>query len=387
MTNGALYYPYIHIRDVDWLKGTLLLFDSVNRMLPPEYTCGPNDDYRLSDFQGVGLLRAANLFSERSFAAQEALERRFRASADDPDFLLRYGRAATLSATQDYYGFQIHSDKSTFPLRDTLVALGLAWEPLNVEPYDSDHRYLQMHPRVGQVVMSTIAVASAQHDGLDIVGDERSGSLHRVLLEKDLAEIYDAWLGDLVPAPPSAASETEVFEFLIETHADLAQLTPEALIALDREPLAALLEAIKRETSEIPAMDPGPMREQRFADTTAMIVSEWRSDRQNLSPFWRAFFGGGAKETVEFLKKGADGVTTTIGGAAAGTDVTSGLILGHFEQGLFAAAGTLTIGLATSAIRSHRRSREQAAKSPYRYLTTLEENGVVFRSAEASRQP
>lgn len=39
MTSGALYYPYIHIHDIEWLKGTLLLFDSVSRMLP----CGVSE--------------------------------------------------------------------------------------------------------------------------------------------------------------------------------------------------------------------------------------------------------------------------------------------------------------------------------------------------------
>ena len=34
MAPGALYYPYIHIDNVDWLKGTLLVFDSVSRILP-----------------------------------------------------------------------------------------------------------------------------------------------------------------------------------------------------------------------------------------------------------------------------------------------------------------------------------------------------------------
>src|SRR5688572_18860957 len=31
---NALYYPYIHIRDVNWLKGTLPLFPRVRRMIP-----------------------------------------------------------------------------------------------------------------------------------------------------------------------------------------------------------------------------------------------------------------------------------------------------------------------------------------------------------------
>jgi hypothetical protein len=74
MPKGALYYPYTTIQDVNWLKGNLILFDSMSRMLPPEYRVGLNDDYLLTDFENVGLLVRANLFSRRSLKAQDAPE-------------------------------------------------------------------------------------------------------------------------------------------------------------------------------------------------------------------------------------------------------------------------------------------------------------------------
>ena len=33
MAYNALYYPFIHVRDLLWLKGTLLLFRQVRRMI------------------------------------------------------------------------------------------------------------------------------------------------------------------------------------------------------------------------------------------------------------------------------------------------------------------------------------------------------------------
>jgi len=33
----ALYYPFIHITDVNWLKATLLCFPGVRRMVPESY--------------------------------------------------------------------------------------------------------------------------------------------------------------------------------------------------------------------------------------------------------------------------------------------------------------------------------------------------------------
>ena len=35
LDRDALYYPYIQIRDVNWLKATLLCFPQVRRMVPP----------------------------------------------------------------------------------------------------------------------------------------------------------------------------------------------------------------------------------------------------------------------------------------------------------------------------------------------------------------
>jgi hypothetical protein len=175
-----------------------------------------------------------------------------------------------------------------------------------------------------------------------------------------------------------------MFEFLIATTADLSRVTPQALIALDREPLNALLDAIKKETREIPAMDPGPLRDERFTDVTSKILSDWRADRRNLSTSWRTFFGGGlSSEAESFFKKGVDGATSAIGAGVVG-DATYHAISGQFEEALFAAAGSLIVGLATRAIGARRRRRDDQARSPYRYLTLLEQNGVVFRSAETA---
>jgi hypothetical protein len=37
LDRDALHYPYIHIRDVNWLKGTPLCFPQVRRMVPPDF--------------------------------------------------------------------------------------------------------------------------------------------------------------------------------------------------------------------------------------------------------------------------------------------------------------------------------------------------------------
>jgi hypothetical protein len=34
---GALYYPFIHVKDEHWLKATLLCFPFLDRMVPSGY--------------------------------------------------------------------------------------------------------------------------------------------------------------------------------------------------------------------------------------------------------------------------------------------------------------------------------------------------------------
>lgn len=136
-------------------------------------------------------------------------------------------------------------------------------------------------------------------------------------------------------------------------------------------------------------MDPSPQRDEYFADVTSDILSRWREGRRNLSHFWRTFFGGGASEDVTtFVKESATGATTSMGrlarrGAPLEAIVAAAAV--GFDQAVFAGIGTLLVGFSTRAITSFRTVRHEAAASPYRYLTVLENAGVTFRSADTAQ--
>jgi hypothetical protein len=51
LDRDALYYPYIHFRDVNWLKATLLCFPQVRRMVPPEFSL--NDSPEVAQFTAL----------------------------------------------------------------------------------------------------------------------------------------------------------------------------------------------------------------------------------------------------------------------------------------------------------------------------------------------
>jgi hypothetical protein len=53
----ALYYPYIHIRDSNWLKSTLLWFGQIRRIVPEQYTI--NDPPEVKTFAEPPILLAS----------------------------------------------------------------------------------------------------------------------------------------------------------------------------------------------------------------------------------------------------------------------------------------------------------------------------------------
>ena len=163
MATNALYYPYIHIRDIEWLKGTLLLFSQVRRMLPGGgFT--PADREEVLPFiqayaNGRSLVCSADLFSERCQSAQRKLAERLLRDAKDPEFVRAHGfYEARKGLTAVDFGFQIHQQKLIPALRNALKDSRLAWKPGMPEPYDEYIEYIELHPRVGEAVMSTLAM-------------------------------------------------------------------------------------------------------------------------------------------------------------------------------------------------------------------------------------
>jgi hypothetical protein len=397
---GALYYPYIHINDLNWLRANLLIFPCIKRMVPMNFT--PRDSAGVTEFtQWWGskepLLQSADLWTDRSQQAQGGLASKLRQDSENEAFLTRYGReAARKLADANAYGFQIHAEKLSDELREALMTdKKLAWEPLNCETYDTDSGYIEVHPRVGEAVMSTLAVACAQASGLDIVGDERSGPLHRCLLEKDLKRIYESWLDTSIEMDdPHAASGEELLEFILGIPGDLSALSVEKLhqIAAEREPIDTLITTLREQAAKIPTMDDGKDRENAFKQAASDVMEKWKSDRKNLSGFAREFFSlDAATLATSFASKVADKTFTGMAaGAATKATVTAAAVAGSSSAGwlgslaaggIIGAGAGLIIGLIAHAGKTYFKQVQREKDSPYRFLTTLEDAGVVFRSA------
>jgi len=301
------------------------------------------------------------------------------------DFLSRFGREAARAEAErlgNIYGFQIHIKKLDVTLRQALADSDLAWHPTSPEPYRVGDNYLELHPRVGEAVMATLAIACATSDGLSIVGDKRSGPLHDCLLRRDPGQVYDTWLqptdGLPDPVPPTA---NELFGFLVSFACDTSELSPMHLAEMqgNREPLQRLMRSLEQRAGAMVAMDAGPRRTEQFRDEAHRILESWRNDRANMDSFWRRFFGG------DLVDKGAGFLETVIGNAVnAAPAVTaaagSGLAGLALDGPMLAALAGLGVGVLAHGAKSYGNMKLAEGGSPYRYLTIVQKAGVVFRT-------
>ena len=101
----ALNYPYIRVRDVEWLKRALLVFPHVVRMTPGFARGAPADDQWIEPFtyprkdEEVPLLRPARLDLPHVYGCQLELrtELESRIAADPEAFRARFGKSAAKS--------------------------------------------------------------------------------------------------------------------------------------------------------------------------------------------------------------------------------------------------------------------------------------------------
>lgn len=59
MRSSILYYPHIEIQNIGWLKSSLLLWDSVYRIVPDSYQ--PQDNREIAQAVDLGMVRSVNL--------------------------------------------------------------------------------------------------------------------------------------------------------------------------------------------------------------------------------------------------------------------------------------------------------------------------------------
>lgn len=392
----ALNYPYIRIRDVEWLKRTLLVFPHVARIAPSYGAPKDSDEVakfcRLEGRRG-SLLRNVDLDKSNIWNDQlELISRISSALETDRHCLEKYEREATLdnrelvresvdvwrdrSAAQT---FQLHNQKVVADLLAFLFRHNLAWHPRNSD----GEGYVEMHPRLGEAVLSTLAFACAKSEGLSLVTE--FPNIYGNTIHRSKEEIFDS----LLKLAPNEGTGTQVsgleglVEFVVHQRCDASKLTPENLVALNKnwEAIGAFRESLEQLATDIPSgMDDPKLLHERMREKADHMFLNWREDNKNLPQRLKALLSGDGDEAAKALEKLLE---KAVGGETVASTATGGT-LGWFAEGglthhtVLGAAAGLALGVIIRTGKNVLAERKKRKKDPLRYLTIMEKAGVSY---------
>jgi hypothetical protein len=363
LDRDALYYPYIHIHDVNWLKSTLLCFPSVHRILPDAYApqgFTSTDSEEIKQFcrtegaRGPLLQPSKSVHDSAPANAADGLQRRIQ--ANEEFFVDKYSQTTTIGQLGNHANqFKLHDSKVSYYLIRYLESKDLAWR-------GPDREWIIMHPRLGTAVMSVISLAIAKSDGLDIVTP--SDRTHYFLSLSDDNQIFTNLLE---PNPASVAPRREdltddLAEVVMTTLFDVSRLTPDQIAELqkDGKDLRQFKRAVASIAAQIPDIANPEARWTRLKEASEQVVEEWNAYRKGLPRFL-------AEALIDATEiKPPEWSAGFLAGASA-----------HhvFGLGLGIVIGVLTYS-GTKVLRTYRAHRN----SPYRYLTRIYKEGATLKT-------
>ena len=154
--NLALYYPSMEFPNIDWLKGMLLFWDGIRRIVPNSYT--PNDKDDIRPFLEAGIIHSIDPGKDAADIANE-----FQRKLDS-----LYNNAAALDwikRPEDFEKhYRIHPDKVDARLRDLLSS-----REISIATKD----WLNVSEEFGRFYMFYLANAMAEKRGLAKITDRK----------------------------------------------------------------------------------------------------------------------------------------------------------------------------------------------------------------------
>jgi hypothetical protein len=360
---GALYYPFIHIRDDNWLKATLLCFPFVDRMVPDTYQV--NDGPAAKFFAGTQGRFGQPLLGRRDLAdpatehARSVLLENLKEDLAARDLAARFSRQAARTGpyANGENAFQIHEYKLGGAFINFLESHGLAWDP--PIPIRDGARWLAVHPTLGEAIMSTNAVALAQAHDLEIVTSD--GAIHQSLLGTTPETVYDILVRRQVFGMPRPAAKkvNDLMRFVILSSFDLEKVSFEEIaeLNLQRQDLSALKTALLSQIEDIGPMPDKEQWQHVVAQRAKDVVAEWRSRTSIVSMF-----------THMDAKEIADEFQSTL------QDVAPSVVAGGVTGALIGALPGLAVGVVFGAV--HLARKWQESRQPYHFLSRLARKGA-----------
>jgi len=381
--HDALNYPYIRVRDVEWLKSTLLLFPHVARIRPYD---APEDDPEIDVFAHTIGARDETLLRsiyphDIPHHLQDDLVDHLRAalSRDGKALRRRFGRSATQRELEgrgsggDVWAkrmrgiTQVHHEKFAPQLLYELRENGLVWKPDQPDHWN----YVEMHRVIGDAVMSSLAFAAAQARGMRLVTE--FPDLYAQTINRPIGEIFSGVTAKPFRERPSVLSRKGelLAEAVIFRHCDLSRLDAESLAMLSKEheALSDFRESVEEFARTIPTeMTDTNVVSQHLADRAQYVIQRWKATKRNSLPSFRKIFGEEAGKSIQDSLKDAfkDSVKAAVpGGLLAPVAV---------QQALICAGGGLAIGVAFRLFERTERQKNDA--QGLRYLNILQRHGV-----------
>lgn len=376
----ALYYPYIHVkpRHLDWLKETLLCFRQVRRMVPVDFALHDAPDIaRLRDIDVPDLgpmLAEEPLDRAHVFDAQATLLDRLRRLT--PAKLAQFSRERALADAGGVSKFEIYRGKLTYELLRFLQLRDAAWHARERGGDDGrDADWVAVHPRMGEAIMSVMALAVADAKQLNIVTTD--GDVHRALATRDDTEVFDALLEPRDRRRPRARGSRDqvvngAMQLIISKQMDLSWVSLDDIAAIIRDGNDFQRFRIRlQELAANVAVAPDPdERAKQIAALANEARAEWDDYRKSLGSFKRMFVD-----------------TAIADGAWPGLTMFGAAALGYASLGVAAVGGGLLLGLAQALTKTAVARRVEARAQPYRYLSRLTKAGAVLVSDLPSLPP
>ena len=384
----AVYYPRIHFRNMEWLKGTLLAFGRVYRIVPTDHPL-EDDPPELRGFSQRHLAMTQDKRKPLVFEidpewsaiefAQERLYHELRL-VDPAELTRRFGATATAAREAATGRYEIHRSKVHDGLfEQLLMPRGLAW------PSPSRRQtgpWLRVHPDLGDAIMSVSTVASARETGSDVVTD--APTLHTAVAALDEGAILREFLrpgshpDEEVPAERAGAQLAHV---VMVTHFSTAALSFDDVAGLlqDGVSFRAFRNHMASVAQRIPPEIDQRTRERRLQELADEMVDEWNRLERSLPKRLLAGIGAGAAKGAEDVAKDAARTLAT-GGLAAGLAALSAKVA-------FVAAAPVAVPIALALVTTTLAWRRSRKDGPLAYLTHVKKAGGVQLAVPCSYRP
>jgi hypothetical protein len=334
----ALYYPYIHIRNENWLKGAILGFQQVRRLVPDRFTVKDQtitSAYAKLEGPAGPLLDSVVVAGADIKHSQTWLRARITENLDV--VIEKYARPRVPMEFQSgARAFQMYVGKILDEqLLDLLTSKQLGWFARERTERDSAN-WITMHPKLGAAIMSVLAITVARTKGLSVVTP--SILAHYELLANREEDVFNSLLEiPTVASNTSANVSTEELSHLVVTMGfDLTRLSPKQICELLKQgkDLRSFRKTVSEFANHIPPNLDGPERNKRMKQEADLILQEWSKYTGALPQFAKdalvdAAFDEGPSKLLEIGVPASIGVAaTSVIGALPGLLVAIGINAG-----------------------------------------------------------